>query len=470
MPDKKALRRALCEDYLVLERTLAQVDYFLAQSQGNDSIGLVSLYPYDVNLRNYELWDKVGRGVGNLKSLRVLAIVLDNANVDDPDWEILARILPHISNESTIELRIIGGRIQGIEEMRAFARTIQYHPAITQFDTSRAGFSFESIATLCSALTTLPNLEYVLLTQRLLRRDEGVPTFQFPTSMTEFLRAPSLRIVQLRSFTFTSSLCQATAVALRQGSSIASLVLTQCSFPEGGSEQIASALKENESLTTFKITPSQDSINEAFYDAMAASLLSNSTLQELSIGYTGAIYPTIGCLSSLFLALGMNKTLRKLHVTGSSSVGSSMGGSLIPALREGLGKNSTLETLEILAVAHVTSFHIAVVEALQLNKTLKTLRVCYGTQNLNDDEVKHLTSVVKKNYVLESLTDLDSSDDRMGDLRSILRLNRAGRGYLLDGHESVLSKGVDVLSAVSDDLNCVFLHLSENPSLCNRRH
>jgi predicted RNA-binding protein len=145
-------------------------------------------------------------------------------------------------------------------------------------------------------------------------------------------------------------------------------------------------------------------------------------------------------------------------------------GSLIPALREGLGKNSTLETLEIPAVAHVTSFYIAVVEALQLNKSLKTLRVCYGTQNLTDDEVKHLTSVVKKNYVLESLTDLESSDARMGDLRSIFRLNAAGRRYLTDGHGSVVSRGVGVLSAVNDDLNCVFLHLLENPSLCNRTH
>jgi hypothetical protein len=140
-----------------------------------------------------------------------------------------------------------------------------------------------------------------------------------------------------------------------------------------------------------------------------------------------------------------------------------MGRSLIPALREGLGKNSTLETLEILAVAHVTSFHIAVVEALQLNNTLKTLRVCYGTQNLTDDEVKHLTSVVKEK--LRRSSRLDFSDDRTR-LASILRLNGAGRRYLKDGHGSVVSKGVGVLSAVSDDLNCVFLHLLENPSLC----
>jgi hypothetical protein len=42
-----------------------------------------------------------------------------------------------------------------------------------------------------------------------------------------------------------------------------------------------------------------------------------------------------------------------------------------------------------------TSFRIAVVEALQLNKTL---HLCCRDPRLTDDEVKHLTAVVKKNY------------------------------------------------------------------------
>jgi hypothetical protein len=289
--------------------------------------------------------------------------------------------------------------------------------------------------------------------------------------MTEFLRAPSLRVVEFRNFCFTGSFCQAIAMTLSQGSSVTSLDLYQCSFSEGGSEQIASALKENATLTTFKILPSPDtSIHQAFYDAMATSLLSNSTLQELSIKYLGRASPASVCPSSLLLALGMNKTLKKLHISGLSSAS----GSLIPALHEGLGKNSTLEILELMHHGYIVKkpvFRIAVVEALQLNKTLKTLRLLsLGTQILTDDEAKHLTSVVKKNYGLESLADFVSYDDCTGDLYSILRLNGAGRRYLLDGQGAVVSKGVGVLSAVNDVLNCVFLHLLENPSLCNRSH
>jgi hypothetical protein len=406
----------------------------------------------------------VGQGVGNLKSIVVLGIYLHHHNAVVPDWEILARILPHVQNK--IKLEIDGG----IEEMRTFARAIQGHPAITHFN---ASVSIEGIDILCSAMATLPNLESAVLGHQNLGRDEEVPTFQSQESMTEFLRAPSLRVVKFRYFCFASSLCLATAMALRQGSSITSLDLYQCYFPEGGSEQIASALKENATLTTFKISPAPDtSIHQAFYDAMATSLLSNSTLQELSIKYLGRASPTGVCVSSLLKALGTNKMLRKLLLSGFSS----MAESVIPALHEGLGKNSTLEVLEVLELikggsfATDHSFFIAVVEAVQLNKTLKTLRLRVCTpRNMTDDEVNHLTAVVKMNYGLESLLFLNASDDRMGDLHSILRLNRAGRRYLPDGHGSLVSKGVGVLSAVKDDLNCVFLHLLENPSLCNRR-
>jgi hypothetical protein len=160
--DKEILRRALCRDYLDLDvtddyntRIFAEVDSFVALSQGNTSINYVSLHPYDVDPGNYELWDKVGQGVGNLKSLGVVSIYLRDRL---RDWEILARILPHIQNK--IELRINSLRMQGTEEMLAFARAIQQHPAITRIDTA---VSFENTATLCSALNTLPNLEYATI-------------------------------------------------------------------------------------------------------------------------------------------------------------------------------------------------------------------------------------------------------------------------------------------------------------------
>ncbi len=56
----------------------------------------------------------------------------------------------------------------------------------------------------------------------------------------------------------------------------------------------------------------------------------------------------------------------------------------------------------------------------------------------------------------------------MGDVGATLRLNGAGRRYLVQDGSSI-SKGVEVLSRVNNDINCVFLHLLENPRLCDRR-
>jgi hypothetical protein len=64
---------------------------------------------------------------------------------------------------------------------------------------------------------------------------------------------------------------------------------------------------------------------------------------------------------------------------------------------------------------------------------------------------------------LETLPDIIQG----GDVRALLRLNRAGRRYLVEDGSSI-SKGVEVLSAVSNVINCVFLHLLENPRLCDR--
>jgi hypothetical protein len=102
----------------------------------------------------------------------------------------------------------------------------------------------------------------------------------------------------------------------------------------------------------------------------------------------------------------------------------------------------------------IFSFYLGVVKAVQSNKTLKTLCLCAIPPQMTDDEAKDMTSLVKQNYGLESLENI-SSGERMGDMRAILRLNGAGRGYLKDDGSSIV-KGVDVLSGVSDEISIAF--------------
>ena len=81
--------------------------------------------------------------------------------------------------------------------------------------------------------------------------------------------------------------------------------------------------------------------------------------------------------------------------------------------------------------------------------------------------MNQLVALLRKNFGLACLVPhIPCADD--GTVKAILRLNRAGRRYLIKDGSSI-SKGVDVLSAVSDEIDCVFLDLLENPSLCDRR-
>jgi hypothetical protein len=131
-----------------------------------------------------------------------------------------------------------------------------------------------------------------------------------------------------------------------------------------------------------------------------------------------------------------------------------------------LQDNLSLESLTIRSF-HVLKAenYVALITALQQNNALKTIVVqLYGELlHLTDDEDKQMAVLLKKNYALEKLPDINQGRD----VGAILRLNAAGRRYLVEDGSSI-SKGVEVLSRVTDEMNSVFLHLLENPRLCDR--
>jgi hypothetical protein len=132
-----------------------------------------------------------------------------------------------------------------------------------------------------------------------------------------------------------------------------------------------------------------------------------------------------------------------------------------------LRENKSLETLSMLRRDARFEDYLGFVAAIQPNTTLKRVRLqpTYADEIcMDEDEMKHLVSVLKKNYELEESLGLDHG---AGNISSILQLNRAGRRYLVQDGSSI-SKGVDVLSRVNNNINSVFLHLLENPRLCDR--
>jgi hypothetical protein len=70
-----------------------------------------------------------------------------------------------------------------------------------------------------------------------------------------------------------------------------------------------------------------------------------------------------------------------------------------------------------------------------------------------------------------SIDDLDYmapwDDDFKAAVEMVSRLNRSGRGYMLE-EAANQQLGFEVLEKVNDDLSCLAFHLRENPALCQR--
>jgi hypothetical protein len=220
-----------------------------------------------------------------------------------------------------------------------------------------------------------------------------------------------------------------------------------------------------------------DKLGDELCAAFRSGLAKNSTLEELSLRY---IVPSdddgTASARNILSFFRTNSTLKSLTV---SFLAKAHQESYVSAFRleavKMLEENPSLESLTIHSRGGCKfEEFFALISALQLNTKLKTLGLqphrfenTDSFADLTDDEVNQLVTILMKNYGLERLAPkIRCADDET--VKAILKLNRAGRRYLIKDGSSV-SKGVEVLIAVNDDINCVFLHLLENPGLCNRR-
>jgi hypothetical protein len=375
--------------------------------------------------------------------------------------------------------------------------------------------------TLYSALATLPALESIDL--RLIAPDDEF-ALTHPESLTKLLRTPSLRSVCFREFDFTRAFCQATADALMEGTAITKLEFTMCSIPSAEcAAMIADGLRRNTSVSYIKIHP----LDQGIFNSLATALPSNSTLRRLDLNCWDFDDGYEMDLSTVLLALGKNTGIKKLSIDG---LGSILDEALCTAMKDGLEMNTTLESLELIRVhltdescdlwcralsflctnksfkslvislerneteSCVTTFCTGIAALLQENASLQSLRIRrydefkveeyielitalqhnmklkslfltnpYSRRHFTDEEDKQMAAVLQKNYALEII----NLKNEEGDVGAILRLNAAGRRYLVQDGSSI-SKGVKLLSAVSNEINCVFMHLLENPRLCDR--
>jgi hypothetical protein len=480
---------------------LNHIDCFDSQARLNESITAIRLYPHALYGQDDDVWVKVGVAIGNLQALKSLCFDscnyyhAEDEDLPTPDWKILGRILSQVRQKIDVEIANV---LAWDEE--------------------------ESSLSLYSALATLPALQSVQLSAP----PEDEITLANHESLAELLRVPSLRSVCFSDFYFTCDLCQAIANAL-VSTVVTNLEFRGCYFIPGECAAMANGLGRNTSVISINVVSPFD---EVLCDALAKALPVNSTLRELSFvadrgwGEDGSEQHLDW--SSIFSALGQNTGLKKLIV----GVSCSMGQWMCAAMQNGLVMNDTLESLElnrvhlsddnsdllcsalsflrtnkalksltidvqtrgsclsafcrgIAVILHENTLlesltirkkwntpkikfedYFVLVTALQLNTTLKSLHLgALMIRTLTHDEDKQMTMLLKKNYALERLPDIGLAGR---DVADFLRLNAAGRRYLIEDGSSI-SKGVEVLSVVRHSINCVYLHLLENPRLCDRR-
>jgi hypothetical protein len=206
-------------------------------------------------------------------------------------------------------------------------------------------------------------------------------------------------------------------------------------------------------------------IDEKLSTAMRLGLGNNSTLESLQLWGTTADNDTSFWREALSV-LRFNAALKTLDMNFEQNVTESHVTTIRKEVAAALRENKSLETLSITYKDTGFEDFLVFVDVIKPNTTLKSLQLSLLGVSfyVGHHETKELILVLKKNYGLEVIPGLNHGK---GDIRSILQLNRTGRRYLVQDGSSI-SKGVDVLSRVCNDINSVFLHLLENPRLCDR--
>jgi hypothetical protein len=233
---------------------------------------------------------------------------------------------------------------------------------------------------------------------------------------------------------------------------------------------VFSALGRNTGLKTLLIgVPC--TMDQSLSIAMKDGLELNETLETLELINIHLTDDNADFWCRALSFLHTNKALKVLKVSVQQGIAEACLATFRIDIVAMLQENASIESLSILSWNAInTEEYIAFLTTLQHNRTLKTIRLHVINNmklQLKDDEEKQLAVLLKTNYALERLPDIDQKD-LSGDLGAILRLNEAGRRYLIEDG-STISKGVKVLSRVNIDINCVFMHLLENPRLCDRR-
>jgi hypothetical protein len=228
-------------------------------------------------------------------------------------------------------------------------------------------------------------------------------------------------------------------------------------------------LRNSNSIKKLSLPASEDPWTDEMSDSLRTVLERNTVLTSLKLRFpdidTGRPW------SRITPFLRTNTTIKELYLLGPITDDCLVETAM--ALEDNTG--ASLGSLDIQVTENITvSGIVRFISTLTSNTSLKELVVSSNTKfAIGKQAASALVQAAAKNYGLERVVNvMISKDDTTSTqdeskLKCILRLNKEGRRYLIEDPSSA-ERGVGVLTRVSDDLDCIFFHLRDNPSLCNR--
>jgi hypothetical protein len=224
--------------------------------------------------------------------------------------------------------------------------------------------------------------------------------------------------------------CEAAALgALFRSTSIHDLYLSRLGLGETHIAVVAEAISSNSTLKSLDLFG--NNIENKHIIRMAESLEENTSLETLVLPCPTTDLSIAAC-RAISQALKVNTTLVTFNLPRSN--------------------------LNDAGIAHIAA-------GLTVNKTLKKIEVGVS-KDVGDAGITALTEMLEQNYELERV--VVSSTDRSIKEKAeyYMRLNEVGRGKILRDGNATREQWVEMLIAVTNDLDCLFYFLSTNPAIC----
>lgn len=279
--------------------------------------------------------------------------------------------------------------------------------------------------------------------------------------LAEALREhPSLRDVRIGGFHLTEvdndldAIVEALAVA--PNLEVVSLQLSGCHQEVPFKGEALEKLFKSKTVTDLYL--SRLGLGEEHIQVIASALEgNNSTMRVLDLFGNNIEDDQITMIAE---ALITNTSLETLVLPCPTE----MTGTSCAAISKALKANKTLATLNLPRSNFNDEGVLLLAEGLTVNTTLKKIEVGVS-KKLSEEGMQALTDMLEKNYELERLV-VSSADRSVKDkVEYFMRLNEVGRGSLLRDGKATRETWVEMLSSVSNDLDCLFYLTTKNPTL-----